>query len=61
MLEIFTGIPLWFKYKCKLPYNDKNRLDLSIFALTNRDYSKIIKKQHELCGNLIKNITFVSQ
>jgi serine/threonine protein kinase len=45
MLEIFTGIPLWFRYKCKVG----NRLDLGIFSLTNRDYSKIVKKQNELC------------
>lgn len=45
MLEIMTGIPLWFRYKCKLEVGGRESIQLGFFALTNREYRKIIKKQ----------------
>jgi hypothetical protein len=60
MFEIFTGVPLWFRYKCKICTNERTKVELGIFALTNRDYSKIIKKQQELCDSIVKSIGFVS-
>ena len=32
----------------------KQTIQLGIFALTGRDYLKIIKKQRELCDNINK-------
>ena len=45
MLEIMTGIPLWFRYKCKINYNGKESLQCGFFALASREYHKIIKRQ----------------
>lgn len=49
-----TGIPLWFRYKCKVDIQGKASLQLGPFALTGRNYSKIIRKQKELVQNLGK-------
>jgi len=45
LLEILTGIPLWFRYKCRVEVKGKQTVQLGIFALTGREYHKIVKKQ----------------
>jgi dual specificity tyrosine-phosphorylation-regulated kinase 2/3/4 len=54
LLEILTGVPLWFRYKCRVEVKGRQTVQLGFFALTGRDYQKIIKKQRELCDNLHK-------
>lgn len=36
LLEIVTGIPLWFRYKCRVEIKGKQTTQLGIFALTGR-------------------------
>lgn len=36
LLEILTGIPLWFRYKCKVEVKGKSVIQMGIFALTRR-------------------------
>lgn len=45
LLEILTGVPLWFRYKCKVEMKGRSVLQMGIFALTRREYSKIVRKQ----------------
>ena len=52
LLEILTGIPLWFRYKCKVEIKGRPVIQLGFFSLTGRDYTKIIRKQKELVDNL---------
>jgi dual specificity tyrosine-phosphorylation-regulated kinase 2/3/4 len=52
LLEILTGVPLWFRYKCKVEMKGKAVIQMGIFALTGRDYGKIVRKQRELIDNL---------
>jgi dual specificity tyrosine-phosphorylation-regulated kinase 2/3/4 len=59
LLEIVTGVPLWFKYRCKLEVKGKTTLQLGYFSMANREYPKMIKKQKELSEN-IGSIVFVS-
>lgn len=53
-----TGIPLWFRYKCKIEINSRESINLSVFALANREYRKILKKQKQLCEGL-KRVNFI--
>jgi hypothetical protein len=36
MLELMTGIPLWFRSKGKINIKGRENLYLGVFALTNR-------------------------
>ena len=45
LLEILTGIPLWFRYKCRVEMKGRQVVQLGFFALTGRSYPKIIRKQ----------------
>ena len=45
LMEITMGVPLWFRYKCKVEVKGKPILQLAPFALTGRHYHKIIRKQ----------------
>jgi serine/threonine protein kinase len=54
LLEILTGMPLWFRYKCRVEVKGRPTVQLGLFALTGREYRKIIKKQRELCDNMGK-------
>jgi dual specificity tyrosine-phosphorylation-regulated kinase 2/3/4 len=36
LLEILTGIPLWFRYKCRVEVKGKPTVALGFFALTGR-------------------------
>ena len=52
LLELLTGIPLWFRYKCKVELKGRAVAQLGFFALTGRDYTKIIRKQKEIIENM---------
>lgn len=54
LLEILTGVPLWFRYKCRVEVKGRPTVQLGFFALTGRDYVKIIKKQRELTESIHK-------
>ena len=54
LLEILTGIPLWFRYKCRVDIKGRQIVQLGFFALTGRSYPKILRKQKEICDNLHK-------
>ena len=45
LLEILTGVPLWFRYKCRVEIKGKPKVQMGFFSLTGRDYTKIIRKQ----------------
>jgi dual specificity tyrosine-phosphorylation-regulated kinase 2/3/4 len=45
LLEILTGVPLWFRYKCRVEIKGKPTVQMGFFSLTGRDYTKIIRKQ----------------
>ena len=52
LLELLTGVPLWFRYKCKLEMKGREVLQLGFFSLTGRDYIKIMRKQREIVENM---------
>jgi len=56
LLEILTGFPLWLPLKGRVESGNQSMTAYGLFAVQNKAVKKILLKQKEVIGNLIKTL-----